>query len=550
MTSPHADLPPLQPIPVPDDFPVAWNSPEEQFLLWEREQLHFPKPCTPLVADLVIQVLRDGLGQHLKNMGAPLRGVSARRINTYIYQAALVDPGMLDGAEERMKQSVAAHGFTMYQRWLDELGPQIDEINRQLLEMDPASQADDEFRDTFDWFLNAFARAWDIHFTLLPGFYTAPAFKQACAEMFGFTGLEAYEMMQGRPNMSVISGSELWKLAQGAPPAVKAVIAGSPSAEALAALQESDEGRAWLQGFHAYLHEYGWRTGTFELSEPSWMERPELALDNVRLMLRVRTDPAEDQRRGAERAEALADECRAKLAGNPEALGQFEFLLNVARDYPCLQENHNFHLDQKLFALMRRPLTDLGRRLARDGVVDNPDDMAMLHMAEVQAYLAGDHTPRQAEVRQRRAEMEHFAGVTPPLALGSLPPGDNPDPFLADFFGRARVEPAPEKSLKGTPSSRGKATGRARVLTTLAEADRVDEGDILVCEMTTPAWTPLFASLAAIVSDSGGPLSHCAVVAREYGVPCVTGTRIATRTIADGALIEVDGDSGLVRILE
>ena len=70
----------------------------------------------------------------------------------------------------------------------------------------------------------------------------------------------------------------------------------------------------------------------------------------------------------------------------------------------------------------------------------------------------------------------------------------------------------------------------------------------LVCEMTTPAWTPLFASLGGIVSDSGGPLSHCAVVAREYGVPCVTGTRIATRTIRDGARITVDGDTGMVTI--
>jgi rifampicin phosphotransferase len=88
------------------------------------------------------------------------------------------------------------------------------------------------------------------------------------------------------------------------------------------------------------------------------------------------------------------------------------------------------------------------------------------------------------------------------------------------------------------------------VLRSLSEADRLEPGDVLVTEFTAPPWTPLFATAAAVVTDAGGILSHCAVVAREYGIPAVVGTGRATATIQDGQQIEVDGNAGLVRLLD
>jgi phosphoenolpyruvate synthase/pyruvate phosphate dikinase len=101
--------------------------------------------------------------------------------------------------------------------------------------------------------------------------------------------------------------------------------------------------------------------------------------------------------------------------------------------------------------------------------------------------------------------------------------------------------------LKGSP---GTARGRARVIRSLADAHRLGAGEVLVTETTAPPWTPLFARAAAIVTDAGGILSHCAVVAREYGVPAVVGTRTGTRAIEDGRLVEVDGTAGTVRMLD
>ena len=91
--------------------------------------------------------------------------------------------------------------------------------------------------------------------------------------------------------------------------------------------------------------------------------------------------------------------------------------------------------------------------------------------------------------------------------------------------------------------------GTARVVRSLAEAAKLGEGDVLVTGTTSPPWTPLFATAGAIVTDTGGILSHCAVVAREYRIPAVVGTGAATQMIEDGQTIEVDGDSGTVRIV-
>jgi pyruvate,water dikinase len=103
--------------------------------------------------------------------------------------------------------------------------------------------------------------------------------------------------------------------------------------------------------------------------------------------------------------------------------------------------------------------------------------------------------------------------------------------------------------LRGTAGSSGTVRGPAKVVRSLAEAGKLQPGDILVAETTAPPWTPLFATAAAVVTDVGGVLSHCAVVAREYRIPTVVGTGRATATIQDGQTIEVDGDAGVVRIV-
>ena len=536
------------PIPTPADFPVTWNSPEEAMLHWAWEQQHMPLPITPLFASFVAPAIAGGLGSGLRALGAPVASQQLRRLNTYGYMATVPDFALIEGTPERVRQSVGERGFTMFQHWNEVLQPKIEALNQRVVDFDYAGASDAALLAQLDFVVEATNEQWQIHFQLFPGFYIPAAFKDACARLLGLEGLEAYEMMQGAPNLSVESGSKLWQLAHAASPLVRETVHSMDGPAALTKLRTSAEGQSFLRDLQAYLDVYGWRTGSFDVLEPLWVENPAVALEHVRLMLGTPTDPADEQRRGAERAETLAGECRVRLAGNPAALGEFEALLAGARNFAPLLENHNFHIDTKGLAVARFPFREAGRRMAAAGLVASADDYAYLEAGEIRTFLNGDHTDRRALTAERKAEMEHWRGRIPPAELGARPPAGGEDPFELEFGGGQVEQSRDPKVVKGIPGARGTVTGTARVVRSLSEAGRVQEGDILICDMTTPAWTPLFASLKAIVADSGGPLSHCAIVAREFGLPCVTATRVGTQRIPDGATITVDGAQGLIRI--
>ncbi|HJN93664.1 MAG TPA: PEP-utilizing enzyme, partial [Dehalococcoidia bacterium] len=124
-----------------------------------------------------------------------------------------------------------------------------------------------------------------------------------------------------------------------------------------------------------------------------------------------------------------------------------------------------------------------------------------------------------------------------------------PDPILTKFLGLGAEASTDSRTLNGNACSAGEITGTAKVVLSLDESDKLEPGDIMVCPMTMPPWTPLFGIVGAVVADAGGVLSHCAIVAREYGIPCVAGTRTGTQAIKDGMTIRVDGTAGTVEII-
>ena len=158
----------------------------------------------------------------------------------------------------------------------------------------------------------------------------------------------------------------------------------------------------------------------------------------------------------------------------------------------------------------------------------------------------------QATAAERRAELARWAQVIPPPILGE-PPEPTGDPLeegIFKMFGTS-VEPSQDPNvITGIGASAGTVQGPARVVRDLSEASKLKPGDVLVCEMMMPAWTPLFSTVAAVVADTGGRLSHCAIVSREYGLPCVVGTAVGTVVIEDGMTLTVDGSAGVVRIDE
>ncbi|MXW26381.1 MAG: hypothetical protein F4Z77_08855, partial [Dehalococcoidia bacterium] len=141
--------------------------------------------------------------------------------------------------------------------------------------------------------------------------------------------------------------------------------------------------------------------------------------------------------------------------------------------------------------------------------------------------------PGRATLDERKRDQAAYRSAQPPPVLGKPLAG----------------EPSGAGVLRGTGASPGVYRGVARVIRSLAEAARLGDGEVLVCGVTAPTWTPYFAIAGAVVTDAGGALSHTAVVAREYGIPAVVGTRTGTTEVGDGSTIEVDGSEGVVRFL-
>jgi pyruvate,water dikinase len=193
----------------------------------------------------------------------------------------------------------------------------------------------------------------------------------------------------------------------------------------------------------------------------------------------------------------------------------------------------------------------MGRKLTASGVIEAPDDVFYLRLAELQS-LAGKPASMRDAVERRKADLARYERMEPPDSIGApFVVSDRPGPsqlIHRYFFGNVR-RASTGSVIKGQAASQGIVTARACVVHSLQEAQRLQPGEVLVCKTTAPPWTPLFAVAAGVVTETGGILSHSAICAREYAIPCVVGTQVATSRIPDGAMIAVDGTKGTVTIL-
>jgi pyruvate,water dikinase len=232
----------------------------------------------------------------------------------------------------------------------------------------------------------------------------------------------------------------------------------------------------------------------------------------------------------------------------PEAWARLEAAVEAAREVVSILEDHNYYIDQRVGVLPRRLVLAAGRRLVSMGQLAEASDVFYLRHRELRAALLGELEDVPELVKEREAGMRQWSEVAPPEFIGAEPPDEAEAPNR--FFGGGALRSDRPGELKGHAASAGTARGPARVLGSLDEAGRLRRGDVLVTRTTMPPWTPLFAVASAVVTETGGVLSHAALTAREYGLPAVLSVPNATRLIGDGQLVEVDGSKGIVRILK
>lgn len=548
-----------QPIALPADFPVVWERPDEAHGFWERETMHFPGQSPLLDHSFAHRWVEEGFNAACEDYSMPVRN-AYRRVNTYVYQSIAPvshNPPELEQLGRTAQERLGAAIGRQNEVWEGERLPEIKDLLGRWRAFDLTGASDaglvTHLRDTLAWS----ERAWHIHFlTVFPVLVSMSLFDDFYSEVLGGEDTYGpYRLLQGQDNMSLLVDRALYALSRRALSSddVLRVLETSAAGDVVAELGGSDEGRSFLAELDAFLAEHGRRTSLYiSVSAPSWIEDPTPLITVLQdaVTQPERDHEAELEAFAQERAR-LTEGVRERLEGFPEAVrGQFEFLLGAARQGSVLQEDHNYWIDTQVVYEVRRVALELGRRLAANGGVDSADDVFNLRLDELNDLSADLH----AVVAERRQEMDEFSAVASPPVLGSLPPGSPPDDPISRavikmFGGRPRESTTPDV-FYGMPGSPGVARGRVRIVRSLAEGEALQHGEVLVSPTTAPPWTPLFARAAAIVTDAGGILSHCAVVAREYSIPAVVGSKRATSVLRDGQLIEVDGTSGSIRIVE
>jgi pyruvate,water dikinase len=545
------------PIVPPENFPVEWPDPSYEAQFWTWDQMHQPHPLTPLTATYEVPAFAEGSSRGFRALRMPME-LHTCVVNTYAYQSiqfTAETTGFPPPWWGDVEQEFASRLPGLHKAWQDTWLPEVTSINDRLRTFDYAHAPDAGLLAFIDEAHEMRKRAWDTHMqVVMPVMGAASRFAETYEQFLGKPdGHEPYLLLQGFENMSMESGKALWRVSRRAlaDPDVARTIAETPRERIAVELQRSEAGRAfWIQ-FEAYLHEYGWRSDAFELADPAWAEEPAIPLAALRDYLTApdEADPAVQEQRCREEREELTRDCLERLDGH-EGRPLFELLLGIAQQYLPVQEDHNFYIDQMNTVLLRLPLLEAGHRLAEAGAIGDRDDVFYLRYDELAPALTEPASRDWASlVSERRAERERWAAVVPPRELGTpLPEGVARNPVSGSFFGTAPERSKDPKVINGTGASAGVVTAPARVVRVLTEAYKLQPGDVLVCEMTMPAWTPLFATVSAVVADSGGILSHCAIVAREYRIPCVVGTHIGTQVLKDGQRITVDGAQGIVRI--
>jgi rifampicin phosphotransferase len=380
----------------------------------------------------------------------------------------------------------------------------------------------------------------------------------SCRELLGWGDDRILELVSGSSTASTEPARALTALA-GLLQRSPAFQRRPDTTEDLEAVLAADP--AFAAAFADYLSRYGNRCLTYDVADPTLAEQPKLVLG----LLRGRLDGAgaDSEAAVAERAERTAAQARELLTGRaPSDRERFErALARASRAYPVREDNEHNTVSVP-FALVRRAALEVGRRLAERGQLAAAGDVVFLEASEVPAALR-DGTDRRALVRRRQGERAWILAHPGPASYGKDP---GPPPPLTGLPAEARqvneaflwaverilagstqVGGKPDH-LTGIAASAGTSRGPVRVIKDESEFHRLRAGDVLVCPVTSPVWSVLFPSIAALVTDSGGTLSHPAIIAREFGIPAVVATRNATTVLRDGQTIVVDGTAGTIRI--
>jgi pyruvate,water dikinase len=448
-----------------------------------------------------------------------------------------------------------------YAEWLPELEASI----HRLQTVERPSLTDEELLVHLDDVLALVQRGVEIHIlvhgSLAPILYE---WTTTCKRLLGWDMAKSLETLAGTSFKSTEPSRRLHALADMARDlGIDLTIATTGEGEIVEELERRDVGFA--SEFGRYLDDYGHRA-LGEIAEPTLAERPSLLVGMIRDQISTGYDPMSIDEENRQTRERVVAEARQALGGDPTALSELERVLSRAVEAYPAREDNEFYTMSAPFALVRYAVLEVGERLARRMVIDARDDVMFLDIDEAIAGLA-DGEDRRDLIRLRKGQRVWAAANPGPPSYGNVsgPPASVDFlpkkarlPMVSMLWSLESIEAVSASKttqsdpdlITGMAASAGSYTGQVRVIRGEWEFDKLQAGDVLVCPITSPVWSVLFPTIGALVTDTGGILSHPAIIAREYRIPAVVATGNATELLTDGHAVTVDGAAGTVTLAE
>jgi phosphohistidine swiveling domain-containing protein len=572
--------PALVQVPVPVDPPPGF---------WERDLAHVPYPLSPLFRTAALPAHEKGICDSMEEFSMLIEGVRFREIGGWLYQR-VVPLGAKEDAPDRgpppawlmpllirlvpsirkrvkglvevFRGDVAAKTV---ERWYDEWKPNNKARIDQFRSVDLTALSDDQLRQHLEELLAFMANNSSIHALITAADFIVADFILSNKRLLGWDEGKSLELLSGLSFRTTELTQRLGDLAHMAlnRPAVRRML-DNIDHETVGNLAAVDG--EFAEAFEGYLRDFGGRTLRWELNEETLEERPGLVLNLIKNQLTSDYDFESEAAELEKTRGSVLSEAREALSGrSTEDREEFEATLAKAeRAYPT-REDHEYYLHNAPLALLRYTFLEIGGRLAKQGILERADDIFFLELGEVRSAF-GEGIDQRKTVTRRKGELEWVKAHPGPMFYGGPPP---PPPSLDAFpyevkrmmegmmwmlegmFATEYLQQevsASDQSFQGVPASPGQYTGPVRIIMGEEEFHKLQAGDVLVCPTTQPPWSVLFPSVGALVTDSGGILSHPAIIAREYKVPAVVATGKATSILRDGQIVTVDGSLGRIVI--
>jgi rifampicin phosphotransferase len=560
---------------------------------WEKDTSHLCEPLTPIAETMWVPPLEAAFRDVAVTFGLLIDGMEFRCFGGELYSHA-VPPGGKEGAAPpwwvmgvvarlvpsmRRKLRAARRAVDTgvpertIDRWYDEWRPELIERIGALRAVDFDTMSDDELLTHLESLSDLFTDAHRIHFMLfVPYLMGVRPFVELAEEWLGWSTTEALTLLDGLSDTSSAPTRDLRTVAAtvSSRSDSKQIITdweGAPLDDVLISLERIGATDA-AAAIVAHFDRFGCRVTAFDPGRPTIDERPGLVLGLLRDLVADGVGPEEladtlARRRTAAEAEM---EAAAEARGlSPQRRERLRDALAAARRVWPVREDNLAYTDAMPAGLVRRAMLEIGRRLVGSGVLRRADDACWLEFDEVRELLRGGSVdggePPAERALRRRAERAWVQAHPGPLTLGARPE-DPPDLralpdavrqttgavlwAIEQEFSHAAGDDT--DGVSGTAASPGRYTGPVRIVRSDRDFGSIRPGDVLVCPITTPAWSLNFSRIGALVTDAGGALSHAAIVAREHGLPAVVATGRATTVLRDGQLVTVDGAAGTVTV--